>query len=634
MIILVLLTILSSSQVFAAEAQLINKLAKDIQWLNLVHYKTSWTGKVESQTDGPLFFLSKDGKTSPSSELSETILRFRQDKTPLTDESAICKFPARYNWLKNYFNEFTLDPSKECKGFSEFHNKTDAQSVSLIFSSYHINTPASAFGHTFIRLNRTPHREDNEDQGELLDYGISYAAQMGEDMPILYAAKGLAGLYRGYFKAVPYYYKVREYNDYEFRDLWEYKLSFTQSQIDMMVAHIWELEHTWFDYLYLTENCAYHVLGLLEVGNPQLELTSELPPMYVIPVDTIRVVSGAPGLVVGQKYRPSVLSRLERQSAGWKDSEIKKMRDLAENPSTVEAVVKEIQDPVKKAKMLETVVEAYDFLNAKELVYRPANTIPERHELLVARSEVDVILPEVEIVPEKSEWPHMGHLSQRWGMSAGYRDNAGTFGTASMRFALHDFLDPLQGQPTFSQIIMGDFNFTFQQTDYSQFSEFKIENIDLFRVSSMQPITHWQRNTSWDGRIGTRTIRDEGCKDCFAITAEAGVGATVAPKNSENFISLLNKFQFDYSDDFKNPLRVAMGPELWWRWIPSTKLSFLAIVGYKWSNYLETPLFANQIFTQSIELRYHVNKNWSLALKGEGQQENNRAGSIGFYNFF
>lgn len=619
---------------FADEGQQLRSLAKHIQWRNLVHYKTDWKGTEASQVDGMKFFLAKDGKSSSLAELTETLRQFRADSKPLTDQSTSCRFPARYLWLKSFFPDLSADVFTACPGIREFAKKSNAQSVSLVFSSYYINTPASAFGHTFLRFNSTPHRQDNVDQGELLDYGMSYAAVRGSEPAFIYAIKGLFGLYPGVFSALPYYYKVREYNDFEFRDLWEYKLSFTQAQIDLMVAHLWELAPTYFDYLYFTENCAYHMLSLMEVGNPALKLTAQLPSLYVVPVDTVRVVTREPGLVLGARYRPSVLSRLERKGSKLSGEEVRTLRELAERPARATELMKGISDPVKRAQMLESAVDGYDFLNAKELVFRPAHTIEERHQLLAARSEVDVILPEEDLAPPREEWPDQGHYSQRWGMGAGHRDHAGAFATAAMRFALHDFLDPLPGQPTFSQIIMMDFVGTFEQSNYSRFDRFQLESFDFFHVSSMQPITEWQRNVSWDGRIGAKTIRDKGCQECFAITAEWGGGATYAPKLSESFVSLLNKFHFDYSDDFKNPLRFAVGPELWWRWIPSARLSFLAIVGYKWSNYLDDLHFADQIFTQSYELRYHLGKNWSAFLKGEEQQEDNRAGSVGLYNFF
>lgn len=606
----------------------VHELAQSRQWLNLGHYKERLFGQ-ESQEDGAAFFLAKDGKSHAESELMATIEAFEKN-----DVAILCRFPARYLWLRTQIPGLNLDPRKECPVYREFVEKVRAQSVSLIFSSYYINTPASAFGHTFLRFNSTLHREDNQDQAELLDYGINFAAKSDGSGALLYALKGLLGLYPGVFTAIPYYYKVREYNDFESRDLWEYKLKFTQPQIDLMAAHVWELAPLYFDYLYFTENCSYHILALLEVGNPELNLTPRLPALYVIPIDTVRVVSSTKGFVVGRRYRPSVLSRLERHSARLPNADVEKVRDLVEHPETMEAVLKAEPSEEKKAEMLETAVEAYDFLNAKDLVFRPKETIPERHRFLVARSEVDVIFPDESDDPKLADWPDQGHGSQRWGAAAGYRHKAGAFTSASMRFALHDLLDPLPGQPTFSQITFADLEGRVQQNGYSRFDKAHLDKLDIFRVSSFQPITHWQRSTSWDGRIGLHTIQDNQCHQCLAISAEAGVGATVAPRLSESFVSLMNKFHLDYSDGFAKPWRLGIGPELWARWVASRRVSVLGIAGYKWTNSFQQPFFVQQIFTQSLEVRYHASKEWSYSLKGEGQQEAGRAYSLGFFRYF
>ena len=72
------------------------------------------------------------------------------------------------------------------------------------------------------------------------------------------------------FHALPYFYKVREYNDYESRDLWEYDLNLSPRAVAMLVAHLWELGSTYFDYFYLSENCSYHSLAVLGVAEPSL----------------------------------------------------------------------------------------------------------------------------------------------------------------------------------------------------------------------------------------------------------------------------------------------------------------------------------------------------------------------------
>ncbi len=84
--------------------------------------------------------------------------------------------------------------------------------------------------------------------------------------------KGLLGLFRGDFRKVPFHFKVREYNDFESRDLWEYELAFSPAELELFAAHLWELGSTYFAYYYLSENCWYHVLASIEVVRPELDL--------------------------------------------------------------------------------------------------------------------------------------------------------------------------------------------------------------------------------------------------------------------------------------------------------------------------------------------------------------------------
>src|SRR5690606_7938888 len=120
---------------------------------------------------------------------------------------------------------------------------------SIVFSSYYLGNPNSAFGHTLLRLSRY----QDTSETEMLDYGINFAAEAREVNPFLYAVKGLFGGFEGRFAAIPYYYKIREYANYEFRDLWSYELDLTFAEVLEAVDHIWELGHTYFDYYYFHE---------------------------------------------------------------------------------------------------------------------------------------------------------------------------------------------------------------------------------------------------------------------------------------------------------------------------------------------------------------------------------------------
>ena len=64
-----------------------------------------------------------------------------------------------------------------------------------------------------------------------------------------YAVKGIFGLYKGYYSILPYYVKVREYNDLERRDVWEYTLNLTPPEVVRMFRHIWELRDISYNFV-------------------------------------------------------------------------------------------------------------------------------------------------------------------------------------------------------------------------------------------------------------------------------------------------------------------------------------------------------------------------------------------------
>ncbi|HRY30545.1 MAG TPA: DUF4105 domain-containing protein, partial [Elusimicrobiota bacterium] len=239
-------------------------LARDISWIRLLHYRRSLLGGWKSQVDGDSFFLSPKGKTQPAGELEATLRAFFQpapaDPQTLHPQ---CQFPARYAWLKS---QLRFDPARlpEIRNarFEEWHARIDPGSVTAVFASSYLNNPASMYGHTFLRVNQAGRKTDEP----LTDYCINFAADTPERSGVIFAAKGLLGAYPGRFTTTPYYMKVQQYNNIESRDLWEYTLSLTPEQTDRLARHLWEFGSTYFDYYFLTENCSYQLLPLLEVA--------------------------------------------------------------------------------------------------------------------------------------------------------------------------------------------------------------------------------------------------------------------------------------------------------------------------------------------------------------------------------
>ena len=287
-------------------------LAEDPGWIRLGHWRRTVQGDWKSEVDGPAFFRALRGKTSPRAELEAT-LRGLFDARPVADElsDAQCRFPARFAFLAR---KLDVDPARlpprACPRLEDFLGRVHARAVTLVFSSYYLNNPASAFGHTFLRLDKEEGARAGKEQ-ELLDYGVDYAATVTTRNAVAYALNGLLGRFKGRFSHLAYYYKVRQYADAESRDLWEYDLALAPEEVALLTAHLWELGGTWFDYWYLDENCSYHVLAALEAAAPRLDLLSHVGAFGVLPSDTVQALFRNPGLVRDVHWRPSIRTQFE-----------------------------------------------------------------------------------------------------------------------------------------------------------------------------------------------------------------------------------------------------------------------------------------------------------------------------------
>ena len=280
------------------------KLYERPQWKKFMHYSFGVFGN-RSEVDDKSYFLHKDGKTNLKKELMATIEKTYLTYKYLEDKNIVCKFPARVKWLSKFitFPDLKLI-FKRCNKYKKFIKDNFPESVSLVFSSYYLESPASAFGHTLLRLSKK--KKIKQDRyTELLDSGVSYGAQVTTENPLLYTIFGMIGGFKGTFSLIPYFYKVREYNDFESRDLWSYSLNLNKKQKVKFMDHLWELGNSWFSYYFFDENCSYQILGLLEAVNPKWNLIEKVP-FYVIPIDTIKAVSKVPGLVGNLSFRPSI----------------------------------------------------------------------------------------------------------------------------------------------------------------------------------------------------------------------------------------------------------------------------------------------------------------------------------------
>jgi hypothetical protein len=412
-------------------------------WQVLLHYRPKGDGR-ESIIDDPRFFLAPTGKTEPAAELDATI-RGLFAPAEAGDEHPRCRFPARYEWLQG---ELGIDPAQlpkpACGKLDEALTAVDPRSAVLVFPAAHNNGPASMFGHTLLRIGSSY-------RSELLSYAVNYAAHTSDSNGLVYAFKGIFGYYPGFYSILPYYEKVKEYNDLEHRDVWEYGLKLTSAEVRRMVLHIWELQGISADYYFFDENCSFMLLFLLEAARPELRLTDEYWnrwSFWVIPTDTIATVRRA-GLIDRINYRPAQATRIRQRATLLPAAAQQRALDVAmqRRPATAEATASTTEE--ERRQVLDLAAEFVQYrYSRKELTQGEFQS--QFLPILKTRSGLGTGAVNAGDVPAPPQ-PEEGHLPGKLTAGAGIRRDQ-SYLELSWQPAYHDLLDPDAGYTKGAQI--------------------------------------------------------------------------------------------------------------------------------------------------------------------------------------
>ncbi|MBF5041590.1 DUF4105 domain-containing protein [Aggregicoccus sp. 17bor-14] len=614
-------------------------LARQKQWLRLGHYVKSPGGRYQSEADGLEFFLAKGGKDDPAAELDATLAAlFAPPVAGKEGQHAQCRFPARLLFLAQALAvDVTHLPRVECKDLVAFWKRLDPRSVTLVFSSYYLNNPASAFGHTFLRFNKVPEVSTGM-RSELLDYGVDYAGVVDTSNALLYGLKGMTGLFPGRFNHYPYFYKVREYNEYESRDLWEYELALQPQELTMLVAHLWEVGGTYFDYFYLSENCSYRILAVLEAAAPRLPLLEHLRP-YVLPSETVKVVHAQPGLVARVTYRPSIRSQFRARAAGLSGRELDLVEDVAREPTRP---LPADLTPERQVAVLDAALDYVDLREAKVLVHGTSLEASQtKQHLLERRSQVLRPSPPLVIPPPYERQPQRGNPNQRLAVSAGTSSRDGAFALYRFRFALRDLADPHEGYPELAQIEFVNLQLRGGLTS----PRFALDELTLVRILSLTALDRFDRAPSWTARVGLDRIRDGGCpggpkKDCYAAGGEVGGGLAVT-----SFGGALTLFGLSEASLHAGPhlpglfgtgLRPALGPHVGARLRLGTRATVVA--GGRYQFFFEQPPGqkngVRQGWSADATARLHLTPALGLELAAQRHADGEREGTLGALVYF
>jgi hypothetical protein len=603
-------------------------LAGDQQWILLGHYKKTLWGNWKSDVADPNFFVSPVGAINPSAEMDSLLgALFSPASEKDMDQDPRCRFPAKLAWLKKRLNlQFSAEEQdpvlQTCKMYLRYRSVIKADSLSFVFSSYYANSPGSAFGHTFFRINKKA-RPDGT-RSELLDHGVGYAAQVTVSNPMLYAIFGLSGVFKGLFTNLPYYYKVREYNDYESRDLWSYDLNLTPEEVDMVAKHLWEVGNSYFDYYFFTQNCAYHMLTVLEAAAPRFHLVNRVP-YYVIPADTIKAVASEPGLVREVKFRPALRSvfiqRYDNLNSHDQAVFQNYMKDL-------DLSILIAEPEANRVHLLDTALDYMDVTYPENLISPTSEGGKKKNLVLQARAAIAVTSKRLEMPTPLNERPDLGHGSARVAVGLGQNQLGHSTAELEFRFALHDLLDSHIGYPEYSQL---EFFHTRGQFDF-QIRQARLDDFEIFRVTALNPLGLFQNNRSWRIKIGAHRFKSGACEeDCLAGGLGFGTGYAKHLDSKQNVLGYaLIDGEAYYDVHFNDqPYKLAAGPTL----------GMLFEIGDQFKLSVEDTYLFQAVRSQSedhkfsTELRSIFYNDWNLGFRYSLQQKNDES-FLMIYHFF
>ena len=456
----------------------------------------------ESEIDDPSFFFSENGKTNAKAELNATLDAFLNETT-LDDNSSLCRFPARATWLKEKLNIDSY-PEVVCKDYEDTLKRLSPTSATLVFPSAHINSPASMFGHTFLRIN-------SKYNSKLLAYAINYAADADPDKTngVVFAIKGLFGGYFGSYSLLPYYEKLKEYRDTESRDVWEYDLNFTQDEVLRMVEHIWELNGTQSYYYFFTENCSYNMLWLMEIARPSVHL-KEYFSYQVIPLETVHATK-AEGLISEIHYRPSKRTKLLKYEKLLDAQNLATPKKLVNSEMKIHTIMSDTTiSKEQKQYILEASTEYLEYSFSKNSMNK-SEYLKLFHQLSRARASLGSG-KKLEI--QRPQDPIQSHRAVRMTASVGSREGE-AIGFLGIRPAYHDIEDSNYGFLRGTQI-----EFMNLELSYSK-DKLELENATILSIVSLAQRSQFFDSLSWRTKFGfDRDYLDE--KANFSGTVGAG----------------------------------------------------------------------------------------------------------------
>jgi hypothetical protein len=515
------------------------KLSDSYSWKHLIHFEENILSSKSSITDSD-FFIASNGSRSPQAEIESTLSDF------FNNPSSQCRFPARKLWLEHSIPNLKF-PNYQCQEYLNYIQSFKSSSVSLIYASGYLGNPASMYGHVFLKFS--PENEESE----LLDNTFSFGAQTNSDNKIAYIYKGITGGYQGRFANQKFHHQSLRYNQTELRDLWEYKLSLTPFQIELLLAHLWELDKTDITYYFFRENCAYQIANLLNVVIEPSLLPEKKA--WVMPFDIVAMLNkdSASSYIDKVIYHSSRQEDLNSHFQQLNDEEKEIVFYIIERPSSQTLTMLNKLQQKEQKRIIDTLYDYYSYLKVKNDTLT-AEQIEKRKLILTARFG----LPSGE-----SKWnsmehvpPHRGQNTTLLQVSPFYNSTLGSGIELRIRANYYDLLSVNAARVPFSELSSFDltlYKTTAEELSIRQFDLLKITNLNISQTGLPE-----DQSPAWGFSVGYKPS-NLSCSQCSSIYTDGFYGKGFSINDgAATYVALSEEIQIpSYSN-----LELRVGPEV------------------------------------------------------------------------
>ena len=563
---------------------IIQALGNSNSWHGVLDYSQSELEIKDSKQ-----YLSSINNFSPQEELRLSLIEYNKYLKGRSD--FFCRHPSRAFFITRHISSLPKFNYQRCEEYLKWIENGDITSISFMYVTGYLKNPASFFGHTLLKFNRGL---GNQNQS-LLERSLNYGAETNNDAALPYVVKGLIGKYKAALQEESFFRLSAEYQEFQMRDIFEYRLSLSDYQKNIILSYTYEMQFREYDYYFLADNCAYRInriLGLA-LGDEPMPKTP-----WKAPIDLLINIHDS-GLVTDIIYYPSQTTKMiaSIKSLSTQDKEI------------FYSVLKGKPDQYENLERLETTsvkLAAIEYLNYSKLKAYKKNDEITLQDIDRARKKILLgINPQKSFKKKKAAltaFPHEINRPTRISYNALQIEGGKVAHSFVLRGANFELLDKDKTKKTRSE-------FVFLSPKITYFDdELLFDELIFFKILSLNDLgvkIPNERNISWGIDISRKNL-SKSCYPCSISSLTGTIGKSIYLNNSSTFYSLLDGSVHQSRNDSGNisaKIRVGFLFD-----IKNAKIN----VGFKKNKFEKNDKFNEK--SSFIEIKLNVSKNYDFSI--------------------